>query len=65
MIKTPEDRNGRGPNMVAHWWAYDFELCNGVDELKRCLEKINYHGFDVVSLTQDGGVYTVLFRRLG
>ena len=58
---TPEERKGR----VAHWWAYDFELCNGAEELKRCLEKINYHGLDVVSLTQDGGVYTVLFRRLG
>lgn len=62
---TPEGAKGRGPNMCAHWWAYDVELCNGVDELKRCLQTINYHGLDVVSLTQNGEVYTVLFRRLG
>lgn len=43
--------------------VYDFELCNGVDALKQCLAKINYHGFDVVGFTQDGSCYTVLFRR--
>ena len=61
---TPEDRKGRGPNMTAHWWCYDFELCSGAEELKQCLAKINYNGYDVVGLTQDGAVYTVLFRRL-
>lgn len=61
---TPESSKGRGPNMMAHWWLYDFELCNGAEGLKQCLATINYHGFDVVGITQDGAVYTVLFRRL-
>lgn len=58
-------RIGTVPNMTAHWWVYDFELCPDVSALKQALAKINHCGFDVVSVTQDAsGTYTVFFRRL-
>lgn len=41
----------------------DFELCVGTDELKRTLHNINYSGFDLITVTQDGDVYTVFFRE--
>lgn len=49
---------------TAQWWAYDFEICAGVDGLKLALATINYHGYDVVALTQNGDIYTLIFRRL-
>lgn len=65
-MKTPEQKRiGTVPNMAAHWWIYDFEICADVDALKRTLAKINHYGFDVVSVTQSAtGAYTVFFRRL-
>lgn len=63
-MKTPEDAKGRGPNMTAHWFAYDFEVCIGIEELKQALAKINYHGFDIVTVTQTMDKYTIFFRRL-
>ena len=53
-----------GPNFLAHWFIYDFEICVDYDELKAVMENINYHGYDLISVTQDGrGFYTVFFRR--
>ena len=64
MIKTPEDCKGRGPNFAAHWFVYDFEVCIGTDEQKQALATINYHGYDLVAVTQTMDKYTVFFRRL-
>lgn len=63
-MKTPEGAKTGGPNFTAHWFVYDFDICYGEDELKRALENINYHGFDLVAVTQTGCKYTVFFRRL-
>lgn len=53
-----------GPNFLAHWFIYDFEICSDYDELKAVMENINYHGYDLITVTQDGrGFYTVFFRR--
>ena len=59
-----EERKRCGPNFTDYWYVYDFEICIGVDELKRALAKINYHGFDIVAVTQTMDKYTVFFRRL-
>jgi len=61
---TPEGAKGRGPNMAAHWWLYDFEICYGEEALKQALSTINYHGYDLVAVTQADHKYTVFFRRL-
>lgn len=63
-MRTPEDCKHVGPNFVAHWFVYDFEVCIGVEELQQALAKINYHGFDLVAVTQTMDKYTVFFRRL-
>lgn len=52
-----------GPNFLGSWFIYNFEVCNGVEALKSAMEQINRHGYDVVSVTQAGRVYTVFFRR--
>ncbi|MGM9626925.1 MAG: hypothetical protein ACI3V4_02360 [Faecousia sp.] len=53
-----------GPNFLEHWWVYDFEICADVDELKKTMDYINRHGYDLISACQDGtGVYTVFFKR--
>ena len=53
-----------GPNFLSHWFIYDFELCADYEELKATMESINYHGYDLISVTQDHrGFYTVFFRR--
>lgn len=53
-----------GPNFLASWFVYDYEVCDGSHELNRVMENINRHGYDLVSVTQDlTGVYTVFFRR--
>lgn len=52
-----------GPNFLEHWWVYDFEICADVEELKKTVDYINRHGYDLISTCQDGaGVYTVFFR---
>lgn len=53
-----------GPNFLEHWWVYDFEICADVEELKKTMDYINRHGYDLISVCQDGtGVYTVFFKR--
>lgn len=52
-----------GPNFLHSWFVYDFELCDGIGALKKALEAVNCHGYDIVSVTQSGNVYTVFFRR--
>lgn len=52
-----------GPNFLASWYIYDFEVCNGLAALKSTMEQINRHGYDLVSVTPAGRVYTVFFRR--
>lgn len=44
--------------------VYDYDVCNGSDDLSQMLLYINDNGFDLVNVTQDGsGAYTVFFRR--
>lgn len=66
-MRTPEGEKKTvvvGPNFLSHWFIYDFELCADYEELKAVMEYINYHGYDLISVTQDGrGFYTVFFRR--
>lgn len=53
-----------GPNFLEHWWVYDFQICENLEELKKTVDYINRHGYDLISATQDGaGVYTVFFKR--
>lgn len=53
-----------GPNFLASWFLYDYEFCESQDDLKRVIDHINRHGYDLVSVTQDlSGLYTVFFRR--
>ena len=42
-----------GPNFLAHWFIYDFEICADYEELKATMESINHHGYDLISVTQD------------
>ena len=52
------------PNFLGYWWVYDFEICADVEELKKTMDYINRHGYDLISACQDGtGVYTVFFKR--
>lgn len=53
-----------GPNFLAHWYIYDFQVCEGragaaADEGIY----INRHGYDLISVTQYQETYTVFFRR--
>lgn len=53
-----------GPNFLASWFVYDFERCRTESELAVTMEFINYHGYDLINVTQGpDGVYTVFFRR--
>lgn len=67
-MKKPQESKTQkvvvGPNFLAHWFIYDFELCADYEELKATIESINYHGYDLIAVTQDQrGFYTVFFRR--
>lgn len=53
-----------GPNFLAHWFIYDYERCETEGALAATMEYINYHGYDLISVTQDSkDVFTVFFRR--
>ena len=53
-----------GPNFLAHWYIYDFQVCEGRPELLRTMDYINRHGYDLISACQDlSGAYTIFFRR--
>ena len=54
-MKTPEGRADR--------FVFDFEICRGVDGLRDALQTINFCGYAVISVTQNGPEYTVVFRR--
>lgn len=65
-MRTPEKKEKVviGPNFLAHWFIYDFEFAADRAELIAVMDRINRHGYDLISVTQDiGGVYTVFFRR--
>ena len=68
-MKTPEGKKKKdtvviGPNFLAHWYVYDYEVCSGHQDLQRVMDYINHHGYDIVSVTQNfEGEYTVFFRR--
>lgn len=66
-MRTPEgDKKSvvAAPNFPVLRFIYDFELCADYEELKDVMENINYHGYDLVSVTQDTrGFYTVFFLR--
>lgn len=64
--KTQEVKNAKvvvGPNFLAHWYIYDFQVCEGRPELLRTMDYINRHGYDLISVTQYQETYTVFFRR--
>ena len=64
MAENDSKKVGVGPNVLEHWWVYDFEICADVEELKKTMDYINRHGYDLISACQDGtGVYTVFFKR--
>ncbi len=42
---------------------YDFELAEDCRELSVVLSNINAYGHRIVSVTQDDGMYTVIFER--
>lgn len=66
MKKRPEKKETVvvGPNFLASWFVYDFERCETDGALAATMEYINYHGYDLVSVTQGpDGTYTVFFRR--
>ena len=44
-----------GPNFLAHWYVYDFQVCEGRPELLRTMDYINRHGYDLISVTQYQG----------
>ena len=53
-----------GPNFLAHWFFYDYERCEDEAALRKVMEHINRHGYDLIAATQDPkGVFTVFFRR--
>lgn len=53
-----------GPNFLASWFVYDFQICAEYEELKETLDYINRHGYDLITVTQDTrGFFTVFFRR--
>ena len=66
-MKTPEDRRRKldaGVSCFCPSIVYDIEFCAGKDELQRVIGYINFHGYILVSVTQDlSGIYTVFFRR--
>lgn len=42
---------------------YDFELCEGLTEMRDAMRSINQSGYELVTVTQCGDLYTVFFRR--
>lgn len=44
-------------------YLYDFIRCSGDEELEQAIQTINQNGYDLVSVTQRGDMYTVFFRR--
>ena len=52
-----------GPNFLASWFLYDYEVCQSERRLRKVIDTINHRGYDLISVTQDGDVYTVFFRR--
>lgn len=48
---------------TAYWRRFDFRICDGVGALKKTLTEINEKGWVIVSVTQFGHVYTVVFKR--
>ena len=54
-MRTPEDVRKRQ--------IYDFEICYGAGGLASTLRHINDFCYEVISVTQNGTEYTVVFRR--
>ena len=53
-----------GPNFLAHWFVYDYQTAGDQEELQKVMRYINYHGYDLISVTQNAaGIYTLFFRR--
>lgn len=51
------------PNPFKPRVVVDFVLCNGLEELKETIHKLNVSSQAFLSATQEGEVYTVFFRR--
>ena len=56
MQKPPDDARPKPKS------RYDFEQCLGVVELANTLQEINEFGCRLITVTQDGGIYTVFFE---
>lgn len=52
---TPEDARKR--------CVFDFEICYGPGGLAHLLRYVNDFGYEVISVTQNGTEYTVVYRR--
>lgn len=52
-----------GPNFLAPWFVYDFQICHGQRALKEVVDYINHHGYDIVAVCRYANDYTVFFRR--
>ena len=52
-----------GERMVRRRYLYDIEICIGVAELKRVIHVINAANWEIVAVTQNEEIYTVVFRR--
>lgn len=52
---TPEDARKR--------FVFDFEICYGSGGLAQTLRYVNDFGYEILSVTQNGTEYTVVFRR--
>lgn len=52
-----------GPNFLALWFVYDFQICHGQRALREVVDYINHHGYDIVAVCQHANDYTVFFRR--
>lgn len=45
-------------------YIYDYDFCVGKDELNQTMREINQRGFELLSVTQTAGAYTIFFRRI-
>lgn len=63
---TPEERKPRYYGRPVNFRpskVHDFEVCYGAGGLAQSLRYINDCGYEIISVTQNGTEYTVVFRR--
>lgn len=42
---------------------YDFVVCYSMETLKDSIAQINYHGFEIVAVTETNTKYTIFYLR--